>query len=127
MADWTHKTPVFDFEKGEFVTVNGHVRTASGEEGVKVWIEKTIRTELNRYEIYKGTGYGTRLEDHLIGHVYPKDYIRAEIGQSIKTALLKHDDITDVRINNIEIDGSKLTWNITVYTEYGTVKTGGDT
>ncbi|MCI5891818.1 MAG: DUF2634 domain-containing protein [Clostridiales bacterium] len=126
MADGAHKAPVFDFEKGEFATVNGHVKTAVGAEGIKVWIEKILHTELNLYEIYKGTGYGTNLEGHLIGHVYPADYIKAEIGQSIKTALLKHDSITDVRIDNIEIDGSKLTWNITVYTEYGTVAVGGE-
>ena len=101
MADWAHKTPVFDFEKGEFAAVNGHVKTAVGAEGIKVWIEKILHTELNLYEIYKGTGYGTNLEGHLIGHVYPADY-------------------------NIEIDGSKLTWNITVYTEYGTVAVGGE-
>ena len=46
---------------------------------------------------YIGTGYGTELETHLIGRVYPKDYIRVEIGESVKTALLKHDNVTDVK------------------------------
>ena len=126
MPDSTKKTPVFDFVKGEFVTINGHIKTARGKENIKVWIEKTMRTELNRDEIYRGTGYGTKLENHLIGRVYPNDYIRAEIGQSIKTALLKHPDITDVPINNIEIDGAKLTWDITVYTKYGIVSNRGE-
>lgn len=126
MPDSIKKTPVFDFAKGEFATINGHIKTVRGKESIKVWIEKTLRTELNRYEIYRGTGYGTRLENHLIGHVYPNDYIRAEIGQSIKTALLKHSDITDVQINSIEIDGAKLTWDLTVYTRYGIVSSGGE-
>ena len=127
MADWMHKTPLFDFEKGEFVTLNGHIKTVIGKEALKVWIQKVLRTELNNYEIYIGTGYGTELETHLIGRVYPKDYIRVEIGESVKTTLLKHDNVTDVKINNIEIDGNKINWNITVYTDYGVITDGGET
>lgn len=125
--DLIHKTPVFDFKKGEFETINGRVKMAVGETGVRTWIEKIIRTELNRYDIYKGTGYGVVLEEHLVGHVYPKDYVRAEIGESIKTALLRHEGIKDVHINGMEIDGARLTWNLTVYLTTGSdITVGGE-
>ena len=118
-ADLVHTSPVFDFEQGEFVTLNGKVKTAVGSESVITWTQKVIRTELNRYGIYKGTGFGVRLEEYLVGHIFPKDYIRAEIGNSIKTALLKHDGIRDVRIDDLKIDGSKLTWDITEFLTSG--------
>ena len=39
----------------------------------------------------------------------------------------RHDNVTDVKINNIEIDGNKINWNITVYTDYGVITDGGET
>lgn len=126
MAEALYKTPVFDFAAGEFVITNGHIKTAVGREAVKVWIEKIIRTEINRYDIYKGTGYGSTVESLLIGHVYPTDYLRAEISEHIKNALLKNADITAVKINRIELNGSRLTWGIAVETIYGKVESEGE-
>lgn len=126
MADVLDKTPVFDFAVGEFAITNGHIKTAVGRDAVKIWIEKILRTEINKYDIYKGTGYGSTVESRLIGHVYPTDYLRAEIGEHIKNTLLKNPDITSVRINSVELSGTKLTWNIAVETVYGKVESDGE-
>lgn len=126
MSETLSKTPIFDFVTGEFAISNGHIRTTVGKGALKVWVEKILRTELNKHDIYKGTGYGSTIESRLIGHVYPTDYLRAEIGEHIKTTLLKNAAITNVKINNIVIDGSKLTWNITVETEYGNIESDGE-
>ena len=109
MSETLSKTPIFDFVTGEFAISNGHIRTTVGKGALKVWVEKILRTELNKHDIYKGT-----------------DYLRAEIGEHIKTTLLKNASITNVKINNIVIDGSKLTWNITVETEYGNIESDGE-
>ena len=56
------KTFLFDFNRGDFVLRDGKLVVCDGIEAVKVWIEKIIRTEKNRYSIYVGTQYGCHLE-----------------------------------------------------------------
>ena len=44
----------FDFKIGEFRMKNGNPVVLTGIDALKLCIEKTIRTQLNRCSIYKG-------------------------------------------------------------------------
>ena len=44
----------FDFKNGEFRMENGNPVVLSGIDALKMWIKKYLRTQLNRYSIYKG-------------------------------------------------------------------------
>ena len=60
----------FDFKNGEFRMKNGNPVVLTGIDALKLWIEKTIRTQLNRYSIYKNRQYGANIEDLVIGKTY---------------------------------------------------------
>lgn len=88
------KSYLFDFEKGEFVIRDGKLVEVEGIESVKVWIAKIIHTQKGRFKIYKkeiqGLEYGVKLEDLIIGHNYPQNFVESEIKREITAALIKH-------------------------------------
>ena len=64
------KSYLFDFDSGDFVVRDGKLIECDGIDSIKVWIEKILRTEKVRYNIYNNTEYGCHLEDLI------KDYNR---------------------------------------------------
>lgn len=118
------KTPYFDFSAGDFVTVNGHVKTVVGTEYVKQYIEKTILTAKGQYKIYDE--YGSEVRS-LIGKVLPTAFMRSEVQRVISDALLKCEYIKTVDNISVEKDHTdKVYINITVSTDFGTVEKGAE-
>ena len=72
-------TFLYDFKTCDFVMEDGDPVTASGVDALKVWIEKILRTQLNRYEIYTDTGYGANIEDLVIGKGYSTAFVQSEL------------------------------------------------
>lgn len=115
------KTYKFDFDKGEFVFLVRNAVTLMGIEALKQWIEKCIRTQLNRYAMYKGTGYGANIEDLVIGKSYRFDFAESELRRELETALLKHDYIYKLENFKSVRNGDTLNVEFTLTTKYGTV------
>nr|DAM70734.1 MAG TPA: Protein of unknown function (DUF2634) [Caudoviricetes sp.] len=111
----------FDFEKGEFVFKNKDAVVLTGYDALKQWIEKCIRTQLNRYPMYKGTGYGANIKDLVIGKSYRFDFAESELRREVETALLKHDDIYKLENFRAVKNGDVLNIEFTLTTKYGTV------
>ena len=65
MADYTKTEPAFDFQKGDFIIINGRPKMTVGRERIKNWVQKILNTQKGRYKIYNGTGYGINIEDTL--------------------------------------------------------------
>ncbi|MCC8168822.1 MAG: DUF2634 domain-containing protein [Oscillospiraceae bacterium] len=110
----------FDFKTGEFVMKNGSPAVLSGLDALKMWIEKCLRTQLGRYSIYNGTGYGANIEDLVIGNTYGIDFAESELQREIETALLKHDNINSLTDFSVTRSGDLLTVSFTLDTVYGT-------
>lgn len=106
---------LFDFQKGEFVTRNGSLVPVYGIESLKVWIEKTMRTEQFRFAIYEDDEYGVQLEN-LIGSNYPRDFIEAEIKREVTEALTRHPHINAIENWSFERDGKLMRIWFTVIT-----------
>ena len=106
----------FDFESGDFILNDGRVIECTGDEALKIWIEKVIRTEKGRYKIYADTEYGIVLEDLIVGSVYPKEFIESELKREIEDALLQHDKITGISSFEVLHEGHKLTVSFKVNT-----------
>lgn len=125
MADYTTKEPLFDFKKGEFVIINGTVRTVIGKNRLENKINKVLRTQKGKYKIYENTGYGVNIKDLLVGKVYPAEFVKSEISREISEALLKDNDI--VSIDNIVVSQVKevLEVSITINSVYGQLETEG--
>lgn len=104
------KSFLFDFDKGDFVLVNGGLVEADLKTSVKVWIQKLLRTELNRYKIYEGSEYGIQLED-LIGTSLSSAFVDSEIKREVSEKLTLHPQID--YISDFIIDKSNSTLYIT--------------
>lgn len=88
----------FDFAKGEFVVIDGKVESIEGIEGLKIWIEKILRTEKFRFKIYNTESnekYGISLLE-LVNSGYPLTFIEAEIQREIIETLITNTEIKTV-------------------------------
>lgn len=55
------KTPNYSYDTMKFVLKNGNTELIDDYSNVRNWIIKFIRTPIDIYEIYQGTGFGTSL------------------------------------------------------------------
>lgn len=110
------KSFLFDFKKKDFIYNNGKPVEVKGNEALKVWIEKIIRTEKFKFKIYKDIEYGVSIED-LIGSSFSRDFVRAELEREITEALLKNPYILNLQNWTITHEGSSAIISFTVNTE----------
>lgn len=111
----------YDFQKCDFVFENKVAVVLTGVDALKQWIEKCIRTQLNRYPMYNSTGYGANIEDLTIGHSYGVDFVESELRREIENALLVHEDINRVPNLSVTRAGDILHISFTLSTSYGTL------
>lgn len=116
------KSFLFDFDTGDFNVRDGKLIECGGIEAVKVWIEKILRTEKGRFEIYDNTEYGARLEDLIVGNSYSVAFIESELKREIEDALLQNLQIRSV--SNIQI--TRGINSLTVELEVTLDDTGGN-
>ena len=98
------KSFLFNFSKGDFELQDGQPVISDEETSIKVWIEKILRTEKNRYKIYNNTPYGCQLEDLIIGNNYPASFVESELQREVSEAILQHpkiSSIADFQINRL--------------------------
>lgn len=92
------KTFLYDFDKGDFVIKDGRLVEIEGKEAIKVWIEKILRTEKFKFEVYKEDEeideYGISIKDLIQGRKVPQFFLQSELRREIEKALKR----------NIEID-----------------------
>lgn len=101
------KSFLFDFKKNQFIFKDGKLVEVEGVEVLKVWIEKTLRTEKFRFKAYDDVEYGVILEDLIVGHKYPRVFIDAEIKREITDALVRHPLIKSISDWKIEKDNPR--------------------
>ena len=106
------KSYLFDFASGDFVVRDGKLVECDGIDSIKVWIEKILRTEKDRYSIYNDTEYGCHLEDLIIGNSYTVEFIEAELKREIEDALKQNSQIKSV--TNFQIIRSKHSITVTL-------------
>ena len=112
----------FDFKQGEFVMSGDGVSVLTGIDALKLWAEKTIRTQFGRYSIYSGRSYGANIEDLVIGKSYGFDFVESELKREIETALLRHEDILGMDSFSVVKNGVVLNVSFTLSTVYGNIK-----
>ena len=111
----------FDFKQGEFIMSGDTITVITGIDALRLWIDKTIRTQLGRYSIYDGKNYGANIEDLIIGKSYGFDFVESELKREIETALLRHDDILSINNFTIQKNGTVLDITFTLKTVYGNI------
>lgn len=111
------KTFQFDFSVGEFIQKDGSVTNTESIGAVKVWVEKILRTERNKFPIYDET-YGVSLL-RLVNSEYPQDFVEAEVKREVTETLMRNKEITSVENFVFEREKHRLVCNFTIRTIYG--------
>ena len=109
----------WDYKLDEPVLVNGELLIVEGNEAIKVWCYKALKTERFIYDVYTWN-HGTEL-DALVGKPYSKELIKAEATRYIQEALLINEYILDVNVLDVSFEGDTLTAQVNVTTIYGEV------
>lgn len=74
----------FDYDKREFVFLNGVAEEVTQVEAVKQWLELMCRTLPDKYAVYGSSGFGIET-DEIIGYkTLPKGFLYSEIQRQIK-------------------------------------------
>ncbi|HHY0047697.1 TPA: DUF2634 domain-containing protein [Clostridioides difficile] len=121
----TEELPIFrevawNFEKDEPIIENGDFKVVEGNEAIKVWVYKCIKTNRYEHEVYSWD-YGTELSE-LIGQKYSKGLTESEASRYIKESLLINLYILDVNISNTRFIDDLLSVDIVINTIYGEVE-----
>ena len=106
----------FDFAKGEFELVDGRVSQIAGPELIKNKIEKLLRTEFERYEIY--TSYGMPFHNWVYGQ-RDRELIRIAMMRELMEQIPAQVDGV-IRVYDIIFDFQRTGVNValSVETEY---------
>lgn len=114
-------SPVFDFNKGEFMThPNGQIVMATGTEALKQWITKALATTKFKHPIYP-FWYGTDMPRQIGNNKLNNSAIAiiASIEAQIKATLIADPRITDVLQFTSQLANDALTTTFTVITTLG--------
>ena len=112
-----YKECAWYFVNDRAIFVDGSPKIVYGNEGIKVWIYKAIKTNRYEFEIYTWD-YGSEIES-LIGKGFQIGFIKSETKRYIEEALSVNPYIT--KINKIDVDFKTdvLTAYVDLETVYG--------
>ena len=114
-----YKECAWDFVNDKAIFVDGSPKIVYGNEGIKVWIYKAIKTNRYEFEIYTWN-YGSEIES-LLGKGFQIGFIKSETKRYIEEALIVNPYITKIIIINVEFDTDILTAEIDLDTIYGRI------
>ncbi|KNF07176.1 protein of unknown function DUF2634 [Gottschalkia purinilytica] len=109
----------WDFEKNIPLISDGKLKELEGNEALKVWIYKTLKTERYRYLGYSWD-YGHEL-DNIIGSTFSKKAQESEAKRYIQEALSINPYIKGVSDIVVKFEEDKLYIELTIQTIYGEV------
>lgn len=95
-------------------------RIVEGNEALKIWILKTLKTPRYKHIIYTWD-YGVEIED-LISSSYDRGFIESEVARGIEEALTINPHITGIKEFTTSFNQDHMTCDFTVITTYGEVK-----
>lgn len=112
-----YKEVAWDFENNIPIVEKGDIKIVEGNEAIKTWVYKAMKTERFRYLIYSWD-FGSEL-DGLIGQSYTPNLTKAESIRYIKEALLINPYIRNVSNVEVTFDRGKLYITAKLETIYG--------
>lgn len=117
------RVPLFDFDKNVYVAEGGRLIYATEIEAVEQWIKFLILSELDKYNIYKETGFGLKSGYEIIGYKQaPKGYLESNLKLELSEKIKAHKLITRVYDFTFNRDGDLLTINFSIDSSAGTIR-----
>ncbi|WP_163854646.1 DUF2634 domain-containing protein [Paenibacillus elgii] len=111
------KEYAWNFETGEYLLHDGKMMVIEGNEALKVWIYKALRTDRYKHLAYSWN-FGHEFE-RIIGSTFSPSAIQSEMERYVKEALTVNPYIKDVFNIRTKIDGDTVNVECTVTTVYG--------
>ncbi|UWG96393.1 DUF2634 domain-containing protein [Dehalobacter sp. DCM] len=113
------KEYAWDFDRDCFLMVDGKLSTVSGQEAIKIWAMKALRTPRYRYLAYSWA-YGHELEN-LVGQSLSQEAALSEAKRYITEALKVNPCIIEVKSLSVDLADATLKIACTLVTQYGEV------
>lgn len=96
------KEPLFDFKKKQIVIMDGKIIYCTYKQKIEQWIELIIRTTVNKYKVYKDTGFGfSKLYEYKGHQIFASNFGISELKREMKEKLEGHKEI--ILAKNIKI------------------------
>ena len=109
----------WDFATDQAIFEDGSPKIVSGNEAIKVWVYKAIKTTRYQHEIYSWD-YGCEIES-LIGRGFQLGFIEAETKRFIREALNVNPYITHINKIDVTFEGEILRASVYLETIYGSL------
>lgn len=100
------KTFLIDFQNKKFLKRDGKLLKTDDERSVRMYIEKVLLTQRNKYLIY--ADYGMEYVENLRGRKYPNEFLKAEYIRELNEVLARHPRIREIRDLKIELKRNTL-------------------
>lgn len=101
------KSFVFDFKSKRFNVVAGKVKETTEEEAIRQWIELLLRTAIDKYKVYEGTGFGTNI-DKLVGYKSMRGFVESEMKREISEKIIMNRAIERIENFKTDLEGSMI-------------------
>lgn len=96
------KEPLFDFKRKQIVIADGKIVYCTYKQKIEQWVELMIRTMVNKYKVYQGTGFGfSKLYEYRGHQIFDSNFGISELKREIKEKLEAHGEI--ILAKNIKI------------------------
>ena len=115
-----YKVPKYDFKNCRTIMKNGNIVLIDGVEAVMQWFEKFLRTSVDRFEVYKNTGFGTNARE-LFGKKYlDNGYEESELERQVREGLLLCPAIVSINNFNMQKEDKTLSVEVEILLADGT-------
>lgn len=111
-----YREVAWDFKKDEPIIENGNFKMVEGNEAIKIWCYKAIKTPRFQYQIYSWD-YGSEVMS-LIGKAYTPSLTQSELKRYIEEALSINEYILEVNVLDTSFKNTLLSANVKIKTIY---------
>ena len=118
------RTPLFDFETGQYVIRDGKIIECTQEEAIRQWVGFLIKTPAERFEVYEGTEFGTYIHN-LIG-LKDVGFVASEIKRELEEKCIENRAISGIKNFDVTKNGGAIHINMTVMTNEDEVEVSVD-
>ena len=109
------KEPLFDFESGKTVIKDGNTVMTNKEQHIQQYITLLIRTEVNKFKVYKGTDFGlTDLYEQQGKQIFTTPFVIEEIKRELREKCILNPNIEFVTNIEVSINFNTVKIEITV-------------
>ena len=109
----------WDFKTDQAIFEDGSPKIVTGNEGIKVWVYKAIKTTRYHYEIYTWN-YGCEIES-LLGKGFQFGFIESETKRFVREALSVNPYITYIAKIDVTFEKDTLRVYVELETIYGSL------